>query len=117
MTLKKLRIFVEFIRTVNYLAIPALGKIGGLQVIGRFLTDPIFLKYLEEATLTTKQERFIQLLNEMRPSIERAMVKASLEAYGEEQMKNQEILKLEVRYTDMALACWVLYVFRFCLSE
>ncbi len=66
-----------------YLAIPAIAKIGGLQVVGRLLTDSQFLKYLEQAILTNKKEKFIEILKKMQPNVNRAIVKATLEAREE----------------------------------
>jgi hypothetical protein len=60
-----------------YLAVPAIAKIGGLKAVGYALTDPVFLKYLEEAMLTSNKEKFIGILKDMRPSVNRAIVGAT----------------------------------------
>lgn len=60
-----------------YLAVPAVAKIGGLQVIGRVLTDKEFLKYLAEAALTDNKEKFMSILKNMQPSVNRAIVAAT----------------------------------------
>jgi hypothetical protein len=66
-----------------FLALPAIGKIGGLQVVGRLLTDPKFLKYLEEAVLTNNKQKFDILLRKMKPQVVEAMTKATLDVQKE----------------------------------
>jgi hypothetical protein len=60
-----------------YLAITAGAPIGGLKVAGYLLSDPKFLKYLAEAVLTENNEKFIGILKDMKPHVNRAIVAAT----------------------------------------
>jgi len=49
-------------------------------VAANLLADAQFLKLLEQATLTNNKQKFIDLMKAMEPSVQKAIVAASLEA-------------------------------------
>lgn len=63
-----------------FMTMSAASAIGGVKIAGYLLTDKIFLNYLEQAALTSNKEKFLKLLEKMRPSVEKAMQKAALES-------------------------------------
>jgi hypothetical protein len=64
--------------TLNpYLMAKSAAGIGGLQLVGYLLTDKEFMKYLAEASLTSNKEKFMYVLKEMQPSVNRAIVAAT----------------------------------------
>ena len=59
-----------------WMAIPAIGKIGGSYVLANLLADPVFLKELETA-IKAKPADFAKILTEMLPKIEKAHQEAN----------------------------------------
>lgn len=57
-----------------FLTAKAVASIGGMQIIGHLLADKQFLKYLEEAAITTNKTKFTDILNKMKPSVNRAIL-------------------------------------------
>jgi hypothetical protein len=53
-----------------WVIISGFGSIFGLGIASRLLADKEFLKYLEQAAMTSNKGRFIKSLEKMRPSIE-----------------------------------------------
>lgn len=60
-----------------FMAIPAIGKIGGTRVIATLFADKEFLKYLEKAILTDNPKKYTYYLEKMRPSVEKAVLQTS----------------------------------------
>lgn len=52
-----------------------------MRLAGHLLSDKEFLKYLAKAVLTDNKQQFTSVLQEMRPSVNRAIVAATI---GEE---------------------------------
>ena len=59
-----------------WMAIPAIGKIGGSYVLANLLADPVFLKELEKAIKASPQD-FKKIMIEMLPKIEKAHEEAN----------------------------------------
>ena len=57
-----------------FMALPALLKIGGSYLLARLFADPVFLKELEKASLTTNPKIFQKALENMRPRVRRALL-------------------------------------------
>ncbi len=55
-----------------FLLLNSLGLAAGIRISAYLLADPEFLKLLEKAVLTNNKEKFIKLLEQMRPSVEQA---------------------------------------------
>lgn len=66
-----------------YMALGASSAVGGMKLAGYLLTDKEFLKYLAEAVLTDNKDKFISILKNMQPSVNRAIVAATANS-GEE---------------------------------
>lgn len=58
----------------------AAGTIGGINLSARLLSNAQFLKYLEEAVLTSKTKRFIEIMKLMKPHVQEAIVASMMEA-------------------------------------
>lgn len=72
--------FISAIITGN----PYLASISGANILGtyvgaRLLSDPKFLGYLKESILTNNNEKFIEILKKMKPEVDRAIIKTSME--------------------------------------
>jgi hypothetical protein len=75
--------------TLNpYMALPAIATIGGLRVVANLFSDPVFLKYLEQAILAKDPKKFQMMLQMMKPSVQQA-IKASIPAMNHPQNSEQ----------------------------
>lgn len=53
------------------------GTLAGMKIATNLLADPLYLKYLEQAILAgSKAERFMKILNKMRPQVDKAFLEA-----------------------------------------
>jgi len=59
-----------------FMALGSLASFGGMRVAAHLLSDPKFLGYLEQAVLSNDKEKFLKILEKMKPIVEDA-VKAS----------------------------------------
>lgn len=55
---------------------PAIAAVGGMRVFSNLLADTEYLKLLEQAILTNDNKKLLKIMQQMRPSIEKATLEA-----------------------------------------
>jgi hypothetical protein len=61
-----------------YMFFYGFSYIGGLNIASYLLTDPIYLKYLEEAVMTNNPIKFNKILQKMKPRIDAAIMQSRI---------------------------------------
>lgn len=70
-----------------YIVGKALAGVAGIRVFSNLLADPVFLKELEKAILAKEPTKFAEIMKQMQPSIDKALI----EAYKSSNVSQPEI--------------------------